>query len=80
MSSGGGPAQRLTSNAADDNQPVWSPDGTQIAFVSLRDGEHEIYVMDADGLAQKRLTRFPGYDVSPQWVPDGSQLPPPRET
>ena len=37
--------------------PAWSPDGRKIAFVSRRDGNSEIYVMNADGSAQENLTR-----------------------
>ena len=35
-------------NSAGDQQPSWSPDGTKIAFVSGRDGNQEIYVMNAE--------------------------------
>ena len=45
----GKPAKRLTRNAAEDAQPVWSPDGQHLAFVSGREGTLEGYVMDADG-------------------------------
>ena len=37
-------------------KPVWSPDGTKIAFNSYRDGNWEIYVMDANGDNSARLT------------------------
>jgi hypothetical protein len=37
---------RLTNNDAEDAIPSWSPDGTKIAFISDRDGNYEIYVMD----------------------------------
>jgi Tol biopolymer transport system component len=49
--------------------PTWSPDGTKIAFASDRDGNFEIYVMDADGTAQTRLTINPGNDSGPTWQP-----------
>ena len=41
---------------AHDYSPAWSPDGTKIAFVSERDGNPEIYVMNADGSNQTRIT------------------------
>ena len=48
----------------------WSPDGSKIAFVSSRDGDEEIYVMNADGSGQTRLTFSPGSDWVPSWSPD----------
>ncbi len=46
----------------------------QIAFFSARDGNSEIYVMDADGKNQRRLTNHPAIDFSPSWSPDGKQI------
>jgi hypothetical protein len=46
----------------------------KIAFASDRDGNFEIYVMDADGGGQIRLTENPAEDYSPAWSPDGSRL------
>ena len=46
----------------------------QIAFVSKRDGNPEIYVMDADGKNQRRLTNNRGNDWSPSWSPDGKRI------
>ena len=54
--------------------PVWSPDGTQIAFVSHRDGDNEIFVMNADGSAQTQITSNSVADDYPDWSPDGKQL------
>jgi tricorn protease len=56
----GGSAHQLTSNAAYDTQPVWSPDGKEIAFASSREGSMDIYVMGRDGGAPKRLTTDSG--------------------
>jgi TolB protein len=47
--------KRLTSNAAQDGLPTWSPDGTSIAFVSDRGGAWAIWVMNADGSGQRKL-------------------------
>lgn len=47
---------RLTSDSGDDKQPGWSPDGKQIVFVSDRDDDDEIWIMDADGSNQRQLT------------------------
>ena len=46
----------------------------QIAFVSRRDGNPEIYVMDANGKNQRRVTNHPGDDRSPAWAPDGKRI------
>ncbi len=52
----GGRAIQLTTHAAHDTRPVWSPDGTQIAFSSNRENSFDIYLMSAQGGAPKRLT------------------------
>jgi Tol biopolymer transport system component len=55
--------------------PVWSPDGKQIAFVtSQRDGNYEIYVINADGTNLRRLTYNPYFDGLPSWSPDSRQI------
>lgn len=46
---------------------VWSPDGSQIAFVSKRDGDRDIYVMRSDGSHQRRLTNNSWADIEPDW-------------
>jgi hypothetical protein len=46
----------------------------KIAFVSDRDGNKEIYVMDADGSNQTRLTDSPAEDSGPAWSPDGARI------
>ena len=60
----------LTDNYADDFMHSWSPDGTRIAFGSNRDGNGEIYVMNADGSGQTRLTNNPAEDAVPAWSPE----------
>ena len=46
----------------------------QIAFASARDGNSEIYVMDADGKNQTRITNHPAADFQPSWSPDGKKI------
>ena len=46
----------------------------RIVFTSLRDGNLEIYVMDADGGNQENLTNHPAYDGQPDWSPDGTKI------
>ena len=55
-------------------QPVWSPDGTKIAFGSTRDTNPEIYVMDPNGSNVVRLTTNAAEDGQPAWSPDGARI------
>ena len=57
-----------------DCWPAWSPVSSKMAFTSRRDGNVEIYAMDADGANVTRLTDNPADDVGPQWSPDGSKI------
>ncbi len=65
---------RLTDNKQGNFEPAVSPDGQRVAFVSSRDGDAELYVMNADGSEQRRLTEHRGDDSAPQWAPDGGAL------
>lgn len=82
-----GKATSLTSGPWDDLLPSWSPDGTQIAFVSKRDGDPDrhfntdIYLVAPEaGATARRLSTFPGADAAPDWLSrprwsrDGLQL------
>ena len=62
------------STPGDVQTPAWSPDGRKLAFVSGRDGNSEIYVMNADGSGQENLTRQPASDSNPAWSPDGRAI------
>ena len=53
---------------------VASSTNGRIAFASNRDGNYEIYVMNADGTSQTRLTDFPTDCYLPSWSPDGSRI------
>jgi Tol biopolymer transport system component len=74
MNTDGSGQTRLTNNASSDNYPVFSPDGTKIAFNSTRDGNNEIYVINADGSNQTRLTNNSATDARPSWSPDGTKI------
>jgi dipeptidyl aminopeptidase/acylaminoacyl peptidase len=74
MNADGSGQSRLTTNAATDGQPTWSPDGTKIAFWSNRDGNDEIYVMNANGTGQTNVSNNLAGDRQPTWSPDSSRI------
>jgi hypothetical protein len=57
-----------------DTNPEASPDGQKVAFMSQREGNWDIYVVDADGSGLQRLTWAPGNDGLPAWSPDGRHI------
>ncbi|MFO7622756.1 MAG: hypothetical protein R6V73_00250 [Anaerolineales bacterium] len=74
---GGDPIQ-LTDHPAADYAPAWSSQGRQIAFVSNRSGEPEIWLADLDKTAEERfrnISQTPmAWESYPAWSPDGSKL------
>lgn len=76
---------RLTNNSNsvsnDDISPDWSPDGSEIVFVSNRSNiqnkSHEVYIMNADGSNQRKLEGIPSNILEhgfPRWSPDGQYI------
>ncbi len=59
----GGQAHQITSNAAYDGLPVWSPSGKKIAFASDREGSLDIWIITADGEQLTRLTTHSGTET-----------------
>lgn len=64
----------LIANGNQNQQPVWSFDGTRIAFSGTVDGNADIYAMDADGKNLRKLTNAPEEDSEPAWSPDGGTI------
>ena len=63
--------RKVGAETASVEEPAVSPDGSRIAFVSARDGNPEIYTMNADGSEWRRLTSDPGADGRPAFTADG---------
>lgn len=70
----GGNARRLTSHAAAEFAPRFSPDGRRIAFSASYDGNTDVYVIGLDGGDARRLTWHPSADVVSGWSPDGRRV------
>lgn len=74
MPLGGGEAQQLTHNGADNFAPTWSPDSRQLAFHGLVKGNRDVYVMDAAGTRITPVASTPSEEADPVWMADGSGL------
>jgi serine/threonine-protein kinase len=70
---GGGEATRLT-NHESDRVPAFSPDGSQLAYMSTRNGNWDIYTVSTAGSVPRQITTASGNDGLPAWSPDGSQI------
>ncbi|HYL85813.1 MAG TPA: amidohydrolase family protein [Candidatus Angelobacter sp.] len=70
----GGKPQRLTNGNAREFQPVWSPDGKWIAYVTWSAGGGEIWKVPASGGAPKLLTENSAFYSDPAWSPDGDRI------
>lgn len=78
MAADGTGARRVTdttaAGSAQNFQPAWSPDGTRLTFVSNRDGNNDVYVINANGTGETNVSRHPASDVDPVWTPDGKRI------
>ncbi len=68
------PLTRLTYGEWDDVSPALSPDGTQVAFASNRDGPWDLYILTLENGEISRVTNSPNYEASPSWSPDNQWL------
>lgn len=79
-----GASRRLTNGIGYDGSPRWSPDGTQLGFLSTRGGTAQLHVIAVDGGEARPVTAFEGGVAGgPVWSPDGTRIAftavPPRE-
>src|SRR5512143_126831 len=70
----GGEAKRLTSHPGEESFPVFSPDGSQIAFSRQIGGNWDVYVMPAGGGEARQITFHPRNDYATGWTPDGTSI------
>ena len=70
----GGVARQLTQHPSNDKQPSFSPNGSEIAFISDRDAGDQVYVVPVEGGTPKQLTfNTSGYSLE-EWYPSGDAL------
>lgn len=70
----GGKAVQLTTQESYESSPVWSPDGTRIAFASNREGGSDLYVMSSEGGPARRITFNSASEVPTAFSPDGEYV------
>jgi dipeptidyl aminopeptidase/acylaminoacyl peptidase len=73
MADDGSAQTRILAESANDTQPIWSPSGKKIAYVSDASGAQQIWTMGANGSNPTQLTSA-GVNTSPTWSPDGSRI------
>ncbi len=73
----------LTSHPANDTDPIFSPDGARIVFISNRDNLEDVFIMDLEwrggyirysGINQLNLSADQAYDGNPRFSPDGLKI------
>ncbi|MDA2931187.1 hypothetical protein MYX84_14795 [Acidobacteria bacterium AH-259-O06] len=69
-----GSKTRVTQDLAEDDEPVWSPSGDQIAFTSTRDSSYDIFLVASDGSGVEPLVTGPSHERAPNWSRDGRYL------
>ncbi|HOV87637.1 MAG TPA: Tol-Pal system beta propeller repeat protein TolB [Syntrophobacteraceae bacterium] len=70
----GGNAVQVTHDQNLNLSPTWSPDGTQIAYVSFKDGNTKIYAANLLDGTQRLLSGHPGLNIAPAWRPGSRDL------
>lgn len=71
----GGPAKRLTNTPNEETNPVFSPDGSQLAFSRSNGNDWDVWAIQADGSGEaRRVTMMPEDDFVVSWTPDGKEV------
>jgi len=66
--------RRLTSDPAEENSPVFSPDGSRVAFLGDYESNVDAYMIPVSGGQPQRLTWHPDFDIPTGWTADGSAV------
>ena len=74
VNANGGKALQITTNAAYDGDPIWSPDGKQIAFSTDRNGNFDVYLVAAEGGVAQRITTNSATEIPLAFSPDGKEI------
>jgi tricorn protease len=69
-----GDLRQLTDDPARDRDPLWSPDGKLVVYVSDRSGREEIWVVPAEGGEARKLTDLDTLKTSMRWSPDSKEI------
>jgi tricorn protease len=70
----GGEAKRLVTGTDLETGPIFSPDGSTVAYSGDYDGNIDVYIVPSTGGDPKRLTYHPGPDIAIGWTPDGKSV------
>ena len=70
----GADLRRITNDPYGNSGPVFSPDGSRIAYASTREGNRDIFIVDTLGSEPQRITDTPNRECCPDWSPDGTRL------
>ncbi len=70
----GGTARQMTTQSSFECNPIWSPDGKQLAFASDRDGNFDIYIMPIEGGSANKLTKNSVSELPSAFTPDGNYV------
>lgn len=74
MKPDGSQVTQLTFDKADDSEPSWSPDGSEITFQSSRNGTYQIFILNPSTGDLQQVTSSDCNDHAPTWSPDGEQI------
>lgn len=68
------PYTQLTTGNWNDRYPIWSPNGSLIAYISDKSGLWSVWVMQASGTAAKQVSKPEELAMYPEWSPDSSSI------